>query len=102
LNSKFSNCWNIRRIKKNDADIILKFRSDQFIHNKQIFNIFEKFYPKNKIMITNYGTYESINFRASDFCKVPTKSVLLEYWNTLPLFHEMFAVEAGTHIIQKI
>ena len=53
-------------------------------------------------MITNYGTYESINFRASNFCKVPTKSVLLEYWNTLPLFHEMFAVEAGTHIIQKI
>jgi len=49
-------------------------------------------------MITNYGTYELINFRVADFCKVSTKSVLLEYWNTLPLFDEMFVVEAGTYI----
>ena len=49
-------------------------------------------------MITNYGIYDSIDFRASDFCQVCTKSVLSEYWNILPLFDETFVVEAGTHM----
>ncbi len=88
-------------LKKIDADIILKCRSDQFIHNKQIFDIFEKFCPKDKIMIPNYGSYETIEFRASDFCQISTKSNLLEYWNTLQLFDGTYAVEAGTYMTKN-
>ena len=88
-------------LKQVRGDIILKCRPDQFIHNKEIFDMFEKLCSKDKIMIPNYGTYESIEYRTSDFCQIATKSVLLDYWNSIPIFDGSFAVEAARYLTKN-
>jgi hypothetical protein len=88
-------------LKKIDGDIILKCRPDQFIHNEKIFDMFEKSCSKNKIMIPNYGTYESFEYRTSDFCQLAAKSILSDYWNSMPLFDGSFAVEAARHLTKN-
>ena len=88
-------------LKRVHGDVILKCRPDQFIHNKEIFNIFEKSCPKNKIMIPNLGTYDSIDYRTSDFCQLATRSMLSDYWDSMPLFDGSFAVEAAKHLTKN-
>jgi len=70
-------------LNKMQCEIIMKCRPDQFIHNKNIFKIYEKSCPKNKIMIPNYLTLESIDYFASDFCQIATKETLVDYWNSI-------------------
>ena len=65
----------------------MKCRTEQFIHNEKIFQIYENCCPKNKIMVPDLGTYEDL-VRTSDYCQVATKELLLEYWNSIPLFDE--------------
>jgi len=72
-------------LKKVDKSIVMKCRTDHFIHNSKIFEIYEKECPKEKIMIPNHGTYETINYRISDFCQIATKSILEDYWLSIPL-----------------
>ena len=74
-------------LKKIRGDIIMKCRTEQFIHNEKIFQIYENCCPKNKIMVPDLGTYEDL-VRTSDYCQVATKELLLEYWNSIPLFDE--------------
>lgn len=83
------------------SDVILKCRSDQFIHNKRIFEIYEKECPKEKIMIPSLGTYESIDYRTSDFCQLSTKKILLDYWSSIPLFDGSFAVESARYMTKN-
>jgi len=73
-------------LKKIDADVIMKCRTDQVIHNKNIFQLYEKSPSKNKIMIPNFITYEDIDYWASDLCQISTKEILLNYWNSIPYF----------------
>jgi len=73
-------------LKKMKSDIIMKCRTDQFILNNKIFQIFEEKCSKNKIMIPNYTTVESIDYLASDFCQIATKNVLIEFWESIPLY----------------
>ena len=73
-------------LKKMDADIIMKCRTDQVIHNKNIFQLYEKSSSKNKIMIPNFITFEHIDYWASDYCQISTKETLLNYWNSIPYF----------------
>jgi len=73
-------------LKELDTEIILKCRTDQFIHNKKIFELYEKKCDKSKIMTSNYGTWEKIDYFASDLCQLATKKILLEYWNSIPYY----------------
>ena len=88
-------------LKNIHNDVILKCRSDQFIHNKKIFDLFEEFCPKNKIMVPSLGTYESIDYRTSDFCQLSTKKILLDYWSSIPLFDGSFAVESARYMTKN-
>ena len=73
-------------LKKINSEIIMKCRTDQFIHNKNIFNIFKNGCPKNKIMIQNFGTFSNVEYWASDFCQIGYRETLLEFWNSIPYF----------------
>lgn len=72
-------------LKKMQSDIIMKCRTDQFIHNRHIFKIFDECCSKNKIMIPDLQ-YKLPDHYLSDFCQVATRDVLCEFWNSLPLY----------------
>ena len=73
-------------LKKINSEIIMKCRTDQFIHNKNIFNIFENGCSKNKIMIPNFFTSSNVEYWASDFCQIGYRETLLEFWNSIQYF----------------
>ena len=73
-------------LKKINSEIIMKCRTDQFIHNKNIFNIFKNGCSKNKIMIQNFGTFSNVEYWASDFVQIGYRETLLEFWNSIPYF----------------
>ena len=77
-------------LNKMDADIIMKCRTDQIIHNKNIFQLYEKSSSKNKIMIPNFITFDDIDYWASDYCQISTKETLLNYWNSIEYFDGTF------------
>jgi hypothetical protein len=79
-------------LKKFSSEIVMKCRTDQFIHNKNIFKIFENYCPKHKMMIPNYCTIESIPYFASDFCQIAAKEILLDYWNSIPYYDGSFMI----------
>lgn len=72
-------------LKKINSEIILKCKTDQFIHNENIFQIYKEKCAPEKIMVTDFITYDN-DYRASDFCQIATKKVLEEYWNKIPLY----------------
>ena len=73
-------------LKKMNADVIMKCRTDQVIHNKYIFELYEEANSKNKIMIPNFVTFDNIDYWASDLCQVSARETLLEYWNSIEYF----------------
>ena len=73
-------------LKKMNADIIMKCRTDQIIHNKHIFDLYDKSNSKDKIMIPNFITFDDIDYWASDICQISTRENLLEYWNSIDYF----------------
>ena len=73
-------------LKKMNADIIMKCRTDQVIHNKHIFELYNKSNSKDKIMIPNFITFDDIDYWASDICQISTRENLLEYWNSIDYF----------------
>lgn len=77
-------------LKKLQCDIVMKCRTDQFIHNSEIFKIFETSCDPQKIMVPNNGIQHSIDFYISDFCQVASKSLLEQYWNNMPIFSGNF------------
>tara|TARA_Y100000817_G_scaffold96991_1_gene75544 strand:+ start:368 stop:1036 length:669 start_codon:yes stop_codon:yes gene_type:complete len=74
-----------------DAENILKCRSDIFIHNKKIFEIFKEKCPSEKIMTVNWNTFD-FDYRISDFCLLATKSVMKKFWNEMPLYDGSYAI----------
>jgi len=80
-----------------DTEIVLKCRTEQIIHNPKIFELYENECPTNKIMIPDLGTYEVIEYRTSDFCQIATKELLLEFWNSIPLYDGSFAIDGGKY-----
>jgi len=78
-------------LEKMPCDIIMKCRTDEYIHNENIFKIFNDLCPKEKIMISNRATTEFINYFASDRCQVATKKNLLDYWNSIQYYDGSFS-----------
>ena len=88
-------------LKNIKSDIILKCRSEHFIHNSKIFEIFENYCPKNKIMIPDAGTYVEIEYRTSDLCQISTRELLLEFWNSIPEYDGSFNTDGGTYFTKN-
>ena len=95
LNVNFQKKGVLAGLKELSCETIMKCRTDQFIHNKDIFKIYEKFCSKNKIMIPNYATLKSIDYFASDLCQIGTKETIEYYWNVIP-FHDGTFFCSGT------
>ena len=89
-------------LKNIDAEIILKCRTDQFIHNSKIFSIFENLCCTEKIMVPDQGTFESyMEYRTSDFCQVATKKTLSDFWLDLPLYDGNEFFDAGVYLTKN-
>ena len=88
-------------LKHINSKIILKCRSEQFIHNPKIFEIFQNNCPKNKIMIPDLGTYEEIEYRTSDFCQLATKELLLEFWSSIPKYDGRIMIDGGKYFTKN-
>ena len=87
-------------LKKMNSEIILKCRSDIFIHNKNIFKIFKESFLPEKIMTTDIGT-TPYDYRVSDFCLLATKKVLGEFWNNIPLYDGSYPIAPETYFTKN-
>jgi len=76
-----------------DSEIILQCRTDQIIHNKNIFKIFEKS-CQNKIMLPHLGK-ETRKYYCADYSQLAKKEILDEYWFNMPFFknNELISTE---------
>ena len=71
-------------LKHTNVDVVLRSRSDLFIHNKDIFEIFSKECDERKILVP--FIYEPDEF-IPDYFQIAHKSVLETYWNSQE-FHD--------------
>lgn len=88
-------------LKKLKTDVIMKCRTDQFIHNKQIFKIFFNSCSKNQIMVPDLGTPKNINYRTSDFCQIAFRQTLLDFWENIPLYDGNNYEEAAVYLTKN-
>jgi len=81
------------------TDLIMKCRTDQFIHNKKIFELFKTQCPPEKIMIPELGTAAKIiDHRTSDFCQIGYREILNNFWKDIPLYNGKNYEEAATYL----
>jgi len=85
-------------LKNLKTDLIMKCRTDQFIHNKKIFEIFKNSCSSDKIMVPELGTVRTTDYRTSDFCQIGYRSVLLDFWNNIQLYDGLHYEEAATYL----
>ena len=88
-------------LKKMDADIIMKCRTDQFVHNPKIFSIYNQYCTSEKIMVPDHGTSKSEEYRLSDICQIGTKKILNDYWNLMPLFDGSYPITPETYLTKN-
>ena len=88
-------------LKKLKTDIIMKCRTDQFIHNKEIFDFFINSCSKNQIMVPDLGTPRNIDYRISDFCQIGFRQTLLEFWDNITLYDGKNYEEAATYLTKN-
>ena len=75
-------------LKKLDCDIILKSKSDMFVHNEKIFQLFIESCDPQKIMIPNEGFDISDQpYYVNDNCQVARKNILEDFWYKMPLYN---------------
>ena len=87
-------------LKNMKSKIVLKCKTDQFIHNKNIFDIYKNKCSPNKIMITDLVTYDK-EYRTSDFCQIGTKQILEQFWNANPLYDGSFPIAPETYLTKN-
>ena len=73
-------------LKKMKSDIILKTRTDIFVHNPNIFKMFLAENAKEKIMYPHSGLMKEFRkYWITDFCQLSSRDTLSTYWNLMPL-----------------
>jgi len=73
-------------LKVMKSDIILKTRTDIFVHNPNIFKIFLAENGEEKIMYPHSGLIKEFqDYLITDFCQLSSRKTLLNYWNLMPL-----------------
>ncbi len=89
-------------LKNMNADIVMKCRSDLFVHNSNIFEIFLKENMYSKIMYAEFDLKkEQREYWISDFCQVSKKEVLLDFWNNIDLDDGQYLVNTETWLIKN-
>ena len=86
-------------LKKINSKIVLKCKTDQIIHNRNIFNIYKEKCSPEKIMVSDLNTFD-IEYRASDFCQIATKEILGEYWNEIPLYDGIHPIAPEVYLTE--
>lgn len=72
-------------LKNMNADVVMKCRSDFFVHNPDIFDVFLKENTREKIMYAEFDLKkEEQDYWIADFAQVSYLETLLEFWNNLP------------------
>ena len=73
-------------LKAMKSDVILKTRTDMFIHNPNIFKIFLAENAEEKIMYPHSGLMKEFgDYWITDLCQLSSRKTLLNYWNLMPL-----------------
>ena len=88
-------------LKKMKADIILKTKTNQFIHNHNIFEIFQKECKENQIMTTGLNSWKDRDYRITDFCQLATNKVLQEYWYDIPYYDGSYAIAPEVYLTKN-
>jgi len=83
-------------LEKISADIIMVCRSDQFIHNKNIFKIYRNKCPKTKILVSTFpafihGTPQDYRrkygkYTMNDMCQIAKSELMHKFWDHVPHF----------------
>jgi hypothetical protein len=72
-------------LKNMNADVVMKCRSDLFVHNSNIFEIFFKENTLEKIMYAEFDLKkEEQEYWIADFIQLSSRKTLLEFWNNTP------------------
>ena len=82
-----------------NCDVILKCRTDQFIHNHNIFKIFTESCPKNKIMVP--GIAEIEDYWVDDFCQIGKQEILHDYWDNLPYYDGSYPIANEVYLTKN-
>jgi hypothetical protein len=91
-------------LKKMKSSIIMKCRTDQFIHNRNIFELFLQ--PPctiDKIMVARpqMGVYNKCDFFVNDFVQLAHKDILSEYWNLMPMYDGSYSVAVEIYLTRN-
>jgi len=89
-------------LKNMNADIVMKSRSDLFVHNANIFEIFLKENMYSKIMYAEFDLKkEKREYWISDFCQLAKREVLLDFWNNIDLDDGKYLVDTEMWLIRN-
>lgn len=89
-------------LKNMNAEIIMKCRSDFFVHNSNIFEVFLKENMYEKIMYAEFGLKkEKQEYWISDFCQLSKKEVLLDFWENIDLDDGKYSVDTEMWLIRN-
>jgi len=68
------------------SDVILKTRTDIFVHNPKIFDIFFSENIYEKIMYPSLGFIKELrDYWIADFCQLSSRKTLIDFWDSMPL-----------------
>lgn len=89
-------------LQKMKSSIIMKCRTDMFIHNHNVFKLFLESCTKNQIMVCKNSEYlDKSDYLIDDICQIAYKEVLTEYWNSMPLFDGSYAISPEIYLTKK-
>ena len=83
-----------------DCDVVMKCRSDQFIHNSNIFEIFAKKCAQEKIMVPRLQ-YEEDEFQIVDYCMISTKKIMDDFWYNQPYYDGSYYTGVEEYIVKN-
>ena len=95
-------------LEKISADIIMVCRSDQFIHNKNIFKIYRNKCPKTKILVSTlpafiHGTPQDYRYAyaINDMCQIAKSELMHKFWDHVPHFDGSKSISVIREIIKN-
>ena len=95
-------------LRGTSADIIMMCRSDQFIHNSKIFEVYDRFCPKTKILVTSVFSFikgvpmnSSYEYFVSDLCQITTNKIMHDFWDHIPHYDGSKAVSMESYIVEN-
>ena len=95
-------------LEKISSDIIMVCRADQFIHNKNILEIYKNKCPKTKLLVSTFpaflhGTPRDYRYTYSmnDMCQIGVNKLLHDFWDHVPIFDGSKSISVARTIIRN-